>query len=80
MKKFVVLFVAVMLALPAMSYAGSASSRWDLTIGGMVKVDIAYADQAQNQDLTPRRDRLVRATRRPVTSTVPCTGAPVRQG
>ena len=52
MKKFVVLFVAVMLALPVMSYAGSATSRWDLTIGGMVKVDVAYVDQAINQDLT----------------------------
>jgi hypothetical protein len=50
MKKFVVLFVAVMLALPAMSYAGSATSRWDLTIGGMVKVDIGYVDQSVNQD------------------------------
>ncbi len=50
MKKFVILFVAVMLALPAMSYAGSATSRWDLTIGGMVKIDIGYVDQSVNQD------------------------------
>jgi len=49
MKKILVLFVAVMLAIPAMSYAGSATSRWDLTIGGMVKFDLQYADQA----LTP---------------------------
>jgi len=52
MKKVVVLFVAVMLALPAMSYAGSATSRWDLTIGGMVKMDIMYGDQSSNQDIT----------------------------
>jgi hypothetical protein len=50
MKKFVVLFVAVMLALPAISFAGSATSRWDLTIGGMVKVDIGYVDQSVDQD------------------------------
>ena len=52
MKKFLVLFVAVMLALPAMSYAGSASSRWDLTIGGMVKFDLMYADQALTPEVT----------------------------
>jgi len=52
MKKVVILFIAVMLALPAMSYAGSATSRWDLTIGGMVKVDYFYADQSSNQDIT----------------------------
>ncbi len=52
MKKVVILFVAVMLALPAMSYAGSATSRWDLTIGGMVKLDYFYADQALSQDIT----------------------------
>jgi len=51
MKKILVLFVAVMLALPAMSYAGSATSRWDLTIGGMVKFDLQYADQALNPDV-----------------------------
>ena len=41
----------MLLAIPAMSYAGSATSRWDLTIGGMVKVDVSYADQSSNQDL-----------------------------
>jgi len=52
MKKILVLCVAVMLALPAISFAGSATSRWDLTIGGMVKMDIMYADQSSNQDIT----------------------------
>ena len=52
MKKVVILFIAVMLALPVMSYAGSATSRWDLTIGGMVKLDYFYADQSSNQDIT----------------------------
>ena len=33
MKKILVLCVAVMFPLPAMGYAGSATSRWDLTIG-----------------------------------------------
>ncbi len=51
MKKFIVLSVVAMLAIPAMSYAGSATSRWDLTIGGMVKVDYFYADQSMNQDM-----------------------------
>jgi hypothetical protein len=52
MKKILVLFVAVMLALPAMSYAGSATSRWDLTIGGMVKFDLQWANQALNPEVT----------------------------
>ncbi|HME44474.1 MAG TPA: hypothetical protein VKF36_15385 [Syntrophorhabdales bacterium] len=48
MKKVLILFVAVMLALPAMSYAGSVDSRWDLTIGGMVKLDVQWANQTVN--------------------------------
>jgi hypothetical protein len=52
MKKLVILCVATMLAIPAMGYAGSATSRWDLTIGGFVKVDVSYADQSSNQDVT----------------------------
>jgi hypothetical protein len=35
-----------------MSYAGSATSRWDLTIGGMVKFDLQWANQAVNQEVT----------------------------
>jgi len=45
-----ILFVALLLALPATSHAGSATSRWDLSIGGQVKVDYFYADQSVNQD------------------------------
>ncbi|MEO0248862.1 MAG: hypothetical protein ABIN58_04835 [candidate division WOR-3 bacterium] len=52
MKKLIILAVAVLLALPCMSYAGSATSRWDLTIGGYVKFDLQYADQALNPDVT----------------------------
>ena len=41
------LFVLVLLlAFPAASFAGSATSRWDLTIGGYVKVDAGYTSQA----------------------------------
>ena len=68
MKKFVILFVAVMLALPAMSYAGSATSRWDLTIGGMVKIDIGYVDQSVNQDyITAERQAADVLVRNPTT-------------
>jgi len=52
MKKLIILAVAVLLALPVVSYAGSASSRWDLTIGGYVKFDVAWADQYANPDIT----------------------------
>jgi hypothetical protein len=50
MKKFLVLFVALLLALPAISYAGSVTSRWDVTIGGFVKADFGYADQGVGAD------------------------------
>ena len=50
MKTFAVLCVAAMLAIPVSGHAGSATSRWDLTIGGMVKIDIGYVDQSVNQD------------------------------
>jgi hypothetical protein len=42
----------MMLAIPVVSYAGSATSRWDLTIGGMVQVDVTWASQSVNQDVT----------------------------
>jgi len=56
MKNIFALCVAAMLALPAMSHAGSATSRWDLSIGGQVKLDYFYADQSVNQD-TPNAFR-----------------------
>jgi hypothetical protein len=46
MKKALIVFVALMLALPAVSFAGSATSRWDMTIGGMVKLDIVHNTNA----------------------------------
>ncbi len=36
MKKYLALFILILLAVPAVSFAGSATSRWDLTIGGMI--------------------------------------------
>lgn len=50
MKKFLVLFVAVLLAVPAVSYAGSATSRWDMTLGGYVKFDTVWANKAVGVD------------------------------
>jgi hypothetical protein len=46
MKQVLIIVFALFLVLPAASFAGSATSRWDLTIGGFVKVDAGYASQA----------------------------------
>ncbi len=46
MKKVLIIVFALLLALPAVGFAGSATSRWDLTIGGFVKVDAGYTNQA----------------------------------
>jgi hypothetical protein len=50
MKKTVVVLLALILALPALSFAGSATSRWDMTIGGYVKFDMGWGSQSQGQD------------------------------
>lgn len=50
MKGFVVISVAALLILPAVSHAGSAESRWDLTVGGFIKFDMGYATQGVNAD------------------------------
>jgi hypothetical protein len=42
MKKVLILVCALLLALPAAGFAGSASSLWDLTIGGNVKFDLGW--------------------------------------
>ncbi len=52
MKNFLIACLAVVFAMPAVSYAGNATSRWDLTIGGMVQMDLAWASQSVNQDVT----------------------------
>jgi hypothetical protein len=49
-KRILVLWIVMMMAVPAISYAGSATSRWDLSIGGMVQVDLSYASQSVNQE------------------------------
>ena len=46
MKKTLVIMLALFLAIPAISYAGSATSRWDLTIGGNIKFDVGWSDQS----------------------------------
>lgn len=50
MKRFIVFVVAALLILPAVSFAGSTTSQWDVTIGGYIKADFGYATQAQGAD------------------------------
>jgi hypothetical protein len=50
MKRFIVLAVAALFILRAVSHAGSATSRWDLTLGGFIKFDTGYATQGVNAD------------------------------
>jgi hypothetical protein len=52
MKKVIVIVLALFLTLPAISLAGTATSRWDLTIGGFVKFDMGIADQGVGADYT----------------------------
>ncbi len=42
MKKVLIVVCALLLAVPAVSFAGSATSMWDLTIGGNVKFDTGW--------------------------------------
>jgi hypothetical protein len=51
MKRAIIVVITFLLALPAIGFAGSATSRWDLTIGGYVKFDMGYATQGQGQDI-----------------------------
>jgi hypothetical protein len=50
MKKLVIFAVALFLAVPAVTFAGSATSRWDMTIGGYVKADMGWADSGFGLD------------------------------
>lgn len=50
MKRTFVIVLALLLSLPAISFAGTVTSRWDLTIGGTVKFDMGYADQNANSN------------------------------
>jgi len=45
MKKIIIVLLALFLALPAISYAGSVTSRWDIVIGGYVGVGMGLSDQ-----------------------------------
>jgi len=57
MRKVWCLVFALILLVPAMSHAGTATSRWDVTIGGYIKAEFGYADQARGQQyLLPYRD------------------------
>jgi hypothetical protein len=42
--------LVVMLIIPSASFAGSATSRWDFSVGGFVKADFGYADQGVSAD------------------------------
>ncbi|MCX5817731.1 MAG: hypothetical protein NTX75_16075 [Proteobacteria bacterium] len=59
MKKFVVVLLALFLAVPAVTYAGSVTSMYDVTIGGYVKMDLGW----QNQNLGPDYSAAVRGSR-----------------
>jgi hypothetical protein len=50
MKRFFVIALALLLAVPAISYAGSVTSRWDVTIGGYIKFDVGWMSQSQGID------------------------------
>jgi len=49
-KKIVVLLLALFLVLPAIADAGSVTSRYDITIGGFVKMDLGWGSQDSGPD------------------------------
>ena len=49
-KKIIVVMLALFLAIPAITYAGSATSKYDVTIGGYVKFDMGWSNQNNGQD------------------------------
>jgi hypothetical protein len=51
MKKLVLVLLAVFLVIPALSNAGSVSSRYDVTFGGFVKYDLGWSSQTSNSDM-----------------------------
>jgi len=50
MKKLVLVMLALFLVIPALSNAGSVSSRYDVTFGGFVKMDVGWSSQSNNAD------------------------------
>ncbi len=50
MKKLALVMLALFLVIPALGNAGSVSSRYDVTFGGFVKLDVGWSSQAANAD------------------------------
>lgn len=50
MKKVIVVMLALFLAVPAITYAGSVTSKYDVTIGGYVKFDMGWSNQNLGPD------------------------------
>jgi len=48
MKKIIIVLLALFLALPVLSHAGSVTSKWDMTIGGLVTFGMGYSDQSNS--------------------------------
>jgi hypothetical protein len=44
--KTLILVIALLLTMPVVTHAGSATSRWDITLGGFVKFDTVWANKA----------------------------------
>lgn len=58
--RVLILAASILFATPVVSLAGSATSRWDARLGGMVKFDYGYATQAvgADADFAQRKSRL----------------------
>jgi hypothetical protein len=50
MKKLVLVMLALFLVIPALSNAGSVTSRYDVTFGGFVKMDFGYSSTNSHAD------------------------------
>jgi hypothetical protein len=55
MKKLVILFLALIIAVPAIANAGAVNERWDMTIGGMVKFDFGWITQSNRSAFNAAR-------------------------
>ncbi len=59
MKKVIVVMLALFLAIPAITYAGSVTSKYDVTLGGYVKFDLGWSNQNNGPDyMTATRESL----------------------
>jgi len=50
MKRLIIVTLVGLFAVPITSFAGTATSRWDLTLGGYIKFDMGYSSQGVNAD------------------------------